>query len=882
MDLKDGYHNLRIKEADIHKTAFKCRYGHFEYTVVPFGLANAPAIFSNLMNRVLQLVLDVCCISYMDDILIYSTTKEQHEKDVQKVLSLLAVENLYLKASKCQFFRKEVEFCGNFINSEGMQPTASKVLAMQARPFIRTPHDIQVYLGTMVWFKDFIPDFSSLTDPLTRLLVKGSRWVWGQDQEDAISILIHLVTTAPILKFFDSSKETFVYSDASDFAVGGWIGQKHGDRIHPVCYYSRKMTSAERGYSIYDKELLSLITMVNKHGHLLRGVQFTCNTDHRALESLQTQVKLKGRQVRWILNLQDFDFKIHYQPANKMRVADWLTRNPSLHTLCTKCNAPLDLKAISSPDATSFGDQVKAGYLADPFAKQLAAWQQDSHLLDRPSLELFQRFSKSQGLWYYNDSKASPDKPVYRVRLYIPDVRPLRTALLQRYHESLAAGHQAVLKTTRQIEKLYYWPGMRIEIKAYTTSCEVCQRQQESNHAKFGLLHPLPIPEDRGVDLSIDWFFPGTSIDGFDSIMVIICRLTKLLVLVPCHKTDTAEKSAQHFLKHWFSRGMGLPHTITSDRDSKFTSEFWAAFSKQLGVQTNFATPRHQHAGQAEIQVRIVKKVLRKYADYDASNWSGMLHLIEFSLNNSVNTSTGYSPFHLFFGFEPRVFPEEFLQQKTKSTTNLTDTTSSVVASARANIAASQADMITRYNCNRKEAPLFATGSSVWVKADGIAWPAGVQRPKPLSDSMLGPFRISKGNEAEWPVVGLNVDLELPPSLSKIHPTFHVEKLEPYHSNDKALFPGRAQEPPATVVQDNQYVAEIEKILDHRYHHKKLQYLVKYVGYPISEAEWHDYAADDPSWEDDVGLVTAFQSSHGLPQLLSSRPRRIAVPSGCI
>jgi hypothetical protein len=182
------------------------------------------------------------------------------------------------------------------------------------------------------------------------------------------------------------------------------------------------------------------------------------------------------------------------------------------------------------------------------------------------------------------------------------------------------------------------------------------------------------------VDLSIDWFFPGTAIDGFDTVMVIICRLTKLLVLVPCHKTDSASMSAQHFIKHWFSRVYGLPQTITTDRDSKFTSEFWGAFSKQLEVQTNFATPRHQQTnGQAEIQVRIVKKVLRKYADYDATNWSRLLHLVEFSLNNAVNTSTGYSPFYLFFGFEPRVFPEEYLVRKSKATANLTETIGSVL-----------------------------------------------------------------------------------------------------------------------------------------------------------------------------------------------------------
>jgi hypothetical protein len=185
---------------------------------------------------------------------------------------------------------------------------------------------------------------------------------------------------------------------------------RHGDLIHPVCYWSRKMTSAERGYAIYDKELLALVSMVNKHSHLLRGVPFT---------------------------------------ANQMRVADWLTRNPAMHTLCTKCSGPVELKALISPDTTSFIDQVIAGYTTDLFSKKLQAWQQSPQLLDRTSLALFHRFSQSQGLWYYNDSKVLQNQPVFRVRLY---TRVLRTALLQRYHESLVSGHQAAERTTRQME----------------------------------------------------------------------------------------------------------------------------------------------------------------------------------------------------------------------------------------------------------------------------------------------------------------------------------------------------------------------------------------------------------------------------------------------
>ena len=288
LDLKDGYHNIRINSADVHKTAFKCRYGHFEYLVVPFGLANAPAVFSNMMNRVFRSVLDICVISYLDDILIYSPTVEQHQKDIEQVLGILSTEKLFLKLSKCEFKRSEVTFCGHYVGRSGIRPTEDKVAAIKSRPRISNVQDIQAYLGSIVWFHDFIPDYAAITEPLTRLLAKDTPWSWTAEQEEAITLLIHLISSAPVLRFFDPTLETFVYSDASEFAIGGWIGQKYADGIHPVLYWSRKMTPTERRYHVYEKELLALISLVEREAHLLRSVSFTCNTDHRSLEHLQS------------------------------------------------------------------------------------------------------------------------------------------------------------------------------------------------------------------------------------------------------------------------------------------------------------------------------------------------------------------------------------------------------------------------------------------------------------------------------------------------------------------------------------------------------------------------------------------------------------------
>jgi hypothetical protein len=871
LDLRDGYHNIRIKSNDISKTAFKCRYGHYEYTVVPFGLSNAPAIFSNMMNRVLSSVLDVCAISFMDDILIYSETEEDHHTHIRQVLKLIEKEKLHLKLSKCEFFKKEVTFCGHVVGVNGMQIGAERIKAMTIRPHIRGTLDIQKYLGSLVWFHEFIPDYSALTEPLSKLLRTGAVWEWGDEQEEAITLLIYLINSAPVLKFFDPALETVVFSDASEHAIGGWIGQIHPDGTHPICYWSRKLTSAERAYHIYDKELLALISLVEREGHLLRGIPFTANTDHRALEHLQSQPVLKGRQVRWMLTLQEYDIKIVYHPGGLNTVADFLTRNPAMESYCTKCRGPINLDAVSIR-SKSFKDLVKEAYSNDVLAQRLIQLQQEP--LHRQS-RLLAQFKCIDGLWYYCDTDADTKNATFRCRLYVPDSAPLRTELLLNYHDAPSAGHPAAVRTLRKLERLYFWPGMRRDVQAYTQSCEVCQRHNESTQSKYGFLHPLPIPEDRGTALSIDWFFMPRTEEGFDAVMVIICRLTKLLVLIPCRKTDSAEQSARQFVDHWFSRGMGLPEAITSDRDSKFSSKFWTAVCLQLGIKQNMTTSRHQQAnGQAEIQVRIVKKLVRKFAESE-TDWFALLPVLEFALNNSTHSSTGYTPFYLFFGFHPRCFPEEVPTGKSASN-SLLHQIGTALSTAKSAIQESQERMATEYNKHRRASPVFQTGDSVFVSSEGLTLPATASNHKSLLPPWIGPVSVARGNEPLPDQAGseLNVTVELPPGMT-VHPTFHVEKVKPFIASNPGKFPNRPQDVRSSpTFADGEQYCDVERILDHKKIRKRLFYLVKYVGAPVEEAEWHEYNESDPTWDEDRHFVHSYCARKNLPVLPASEPVR--------
>lgn len=236
--------------------------------------------------------------------------------------------------------------------------------------------------------------------------------------------------------------------------------------------------------------------------YLLRGVRFTCNTDHKSLESLQSQPKLSGRQARWILQLQEYDCTIRYHPGKENTVADWLTRNPEMDTHCTECKAKLGKIATSLINSTILED-IKGAYATDRLAVQLDSWQDHMATLSPDERTFAALFTKIEGLWYRQE--ASKTDQSFKSRLYVPADPSIRTILLDRYHDLPSAGHQGAKRTGDRLTAHFWWPGIRESVDRHSKSCEICQRHKEVNHSKYGFLHPLPIPEDRCQEVSIDY-----------------------------------------------------------------------------------------------------------------------------------------------------------------------------------------------------------------------------------------------------------------------------------------------------------------------------------------------------------------------------------------
>src|SRR5437868_1229306 len=298
IDLYSGYHQIRIKDEDISKTAFRTRYGHYEFCVLPFGLTNAPATFMTLMNNIFQPYLDKFVIVYLDDILIYSKTKEEHLKHVHIILETLRKHQLYAKLAKCEFIKQRVEYTGHFISEQGITVDSRKIDTIRNWPTPTNISELRSFLGLASYYRKFVKGFSAIASPLTALLHKDQSYKWENLEEKSFNELKNFLTTAPILLLPDPTKQFTVTTDATDFAIGAILSQDQGKEQQPVAYESRKLTSAEQNYPIHEKELLAIVYAIKLWRPYLEGQRFIVITDHASLEYIKTQHNILRRQAR--------------------------------------------------------------------------------------------------------------------------------------------------------------------------------------------------------------------------------------------------------------------------------------------------------------------------------------------------------------------------------------------------------------------------------------------------------------------------------------------------------------------------------------------------------------------------------------------------------
>jgi hypothetical protein len=863
-DIRDGYNRLRMAAGEEWKTAFRCRYGLFEYTVMPFGLCNAPGTFQHYMNDTFREFLDKFLIIYLDDLLIYSDTLAEHKRHVRAVLDKLREAGLCLKPSKCQFHVQEVAFLGFIVGSEGIKMDPSKVAAITSWPQPGSVHDIRVFLGLANFYRRFVKDFSQIVAPITALLKKGQKFVWGKNAQTALEQLKAAFTTEPILHHFDPLLPVVLEADASDFALGAVVSQRDPTTgvLHPITFYSRKFNTAELNYEIYDKEMLAIVESLVQYRHYFEGLgnRTTVYSDHKNLLWF-TETKLYNRrQARWAEKLAQFDFLIIFRPGKQGGKPDALSRRPDYtaglddkeeRTMTFLKPEQIDTSLIDG-DPTLPAYSLNLGAVRELFGTDDERVRTIINALPTdPEVGPYLHYLRSPDIprpddvaEYLRPFSLDEDKDLLLRDglVYVPALDALKAEILKDCHDSATAGHLGQQKTLELVSRDYYWPRMRQFVNEFVNTCDTCARNKTPRHALQGQLHPLPIPGGPWQSVSMDFIVELPPSQGFDAIYVCVDRFTKMARFCPTHSDVTAEQTAQLYLRHVF-KDHGLPGDIVSDRGQQFTSRFTRQLLKLCDIQGNRSTAYHpQSDGQTERVNQNLEQYLRFYCDYRQDDWFQLLPLAEFVYNNASHASTKVSPFFANYGRHPRaqlqltvpgdgpVNPsaEEFANRMREIHANLREHLSNAQTTYKAN-----------YDKRAKAPPPYAVGDRVWLIRRNIK----TQRPSQKLDAKrMGPFKILQ-------VVGeskLAFKLELPPRM-KIHPVFHVSLLEPYREN---TIEGRIQPPPPPPDEiDGELEYEVKEILDSKIVRGKLQYYIDWEGYTPEERTWEpaesvEYAAD--------------------------------------
>ena len=633
MDFKSGFHQIELTEESKPKTAFVAGGASYEWTVLPFGLKNAPMAFQSYVNQMLEGLINKTCSIYIDDLLAYSTTFEDHLRDLETIMKRIESHNMKLNPSKCHFLCKQFKFLGFIINADGMLPDPAKTKAISEMKVPRTIKEIRRFLGMCCYYRKHIFKYSEIVRPITNLLKKESKLQWSNECQIAFDEMKKRLTEAPILAHYSRDKPLILYTDASNFAVAAILAQEVDGKEKVLQYASGLMDKHQLNYTISEKEMLAIVWSCVKFRHYLLGQKFKIITDHCSLCYLMKLRNPSGRLCRWALKLMEFSFEIVYKSGKLHNNVDTLSRAPTDEIVDKSVE---DIPMCQVEDIDMIKEQKGDKYCQ--FVKQM---------LNKNMPRFTKKFVEHQNI-IYRKTFNSIGEEVFLVVL----PKSLRKDVLFAMHDDQTSGHQGVARTLYRIKTRFYWPRSEKTVRKYVESCKECQHSKRKIGKHEGLLQPIITLSPFEI-VAMDLMGPYTPSKNKTFIIVIIDLYTRYLELgaLPNSKTDTV---AKFFIERTVLRH-GSPSNILTDNAQYFNSAFIEELMKLLSTKHRRTTTyRPQTNGSAERVCRSVTDMIKCYISSDQKDWTKFINSFAFAYNTAHNDSTGQSPYFMLYNRTPR------------------------------------------------------------------------------------------------------------------------------------------------------------------------------------------------------------------------------------
>jgi hypothetical protein len=646
LDLASGYWQCGLTDDAKEKTAFTTGTGLFQFEVLPFGLCNAPSTFERLMERILAGLHWKTCLIYLDDVIVFSQTFEEHVERLGEVFEKLSQSNLKLKPQKCNLFREEVGYLGHVVSAQGVQTDPAKIQKVKDWPAPTSLTEVRSFVGLCSYYRKFVRNFSDIASPLFQLTKKNTRFFWSSDCQAAFETLKEALIGSSVLAFPDFEKPFLLDTDASDLGVGSVLSQVYEDGERVIAYFSTTHSPQEANYSVTRKELVAVIKSVKHFRHYLYGRKFRLRTDHGSLRWLHNFKQPTGQVARWIEFLSSYEYDIVFRPGNKHKNADAMSRYPSLNAIHVQ--------------GWTLGE-IREAQKSDPVISVLLGWLENGR--ERPVFDSVLTESREvKALWAQWDQLVLNHGVVYRVwadtigpnreLLLVPET--FKTNILRQAHDAVIGGHMGVQKTLCKVKQSLYWIGLRKAVTYWVRSCKICQARKK------------PVPPYRApmVNSHVSEPLERVAIDVLGPLPLTV-RGNRYIVVLADYFTrwteayavpnQEAETLARRIIDEFIVR-FGVPRSIHTDKGANFESRLFSEICKLLGIRKTRTTAYHaQSDGLVERFNQTLESMLSSCVRIDQSDWDLQLPLVMMAYRCSEHVTTGLSPNKMMFGRENNI-----------------------------------------------------------------------------------------------------------------------------------------------------------------------------------------------------------------------------------